>query len=83
MVYVGMGSGGVSIPHAEVLRKEATVLGIYRYANDFRPVIELLAAGRVDVEAWVSHRFPLARIAEAIAMANDPAADKLKVMVTT
>jgi threonine dehydrogenase-like Zn-dependent dehydrogenase len=46
-------------------------------------VIELLAAGKIDVEAWVSHRFPLARIAEAIATANDPTCDKLKVMITT
>jgi L-iditol 2-dehydrogenase len=83
VVYVGMGKGTVGIPHAEVLKKEATLLGIYRYANDFRPVIELLAAGRLDVDAWVSHRFPLARIAEAITTANDPAVDKLKVMVTT
>jgi L-iditol 2-dehydrogenase len=83
VVYVGMGGSASGIPHAEVLRTEATISGVYRYANDFRPVIELLAAGRIDVDVWVSHRFPLARIAEAIATANDPRADKLKVMVTT
>jgi threonine dehydrogenase-like Zn-dependent dehydrogenase len=59
------------------------VSGIYRYVNDFRPVIALLSAGKIDAEAWVSHRFTLGRIREAIAVANDPAADKLKVMVTT
>ena len=83
VVYVGMGRSSVEIPHSEILKKEATLLGIYRYANDFRPVIDLLAAGRIDVEAWISHRYPLARITEAIATANDPAVNKLKVMVTT
>lgn len=83
VVYIGMGTAIAGIPHAEILRREATISGIYRYVNDFRPVIALLAAGRIDAEAWVSHRFPLSRIGEAIAVANDPAADKLKVMVTT
>jgi L-iditol 2-dehydrogenase len=83
VVYVGMGKAMACIPHAELLKREATVSGIYRYVNDFRPVIALLAAGRLDAEAWVSHRFTLARIGEAIAVANDPSADTLKVMVTT
>ena len=83
VVYVGMGKAVAGIPHAELLKREVTVSGIYRYVNDFRPVIALLAAGRIDAEAWVSHRFALGRIREAIAIANDPSVDKLKVMVTT
>jgi L-iditol 2-dehydrogenase len=83
VVYVGMGKPMVAIPHAELLKREATVCGVYRYVNDFGPVIALLSAGKIDAETWVSHRFPLGRIRDAIAVANDPAADKLKVMVTT
>jgi L-iditol 2-dehydrogenase len=82
VVYIGMGREMVSMPHAEILRREATVLGVYRYANDFRPVIALLSAGKIDAKAWVSHRFPLARVAEAFGLANDPGAGALKVMVT-
>jgi len=83
VVYVGMGKPMAAIPHAELLKKEAVISGVYRYVNDFRPVIELLAAGRLHPETWVSHTLPLAKIGEAIAIANDPARDKLKVMVTT
>jgi L-iditol 2-dehydrogenase len=83
VVFVGMGKSVTAFPHAEVLRREATVLGVYRYANDFAPVIALLAAGKLKGEPWVSHRFPLVRIAEAIGTANDPTAEKLKVMVQT
>ncbi len=83
VVYVGMGRAMVGIPHAEILKREATVSGIYRYVNDFRPVIALLSAGKIHPESWVSHRFPLDRIHDAVAVANDPAADKLKIMVTT
>jgi L-iditol 2-dehydrogenase len=83
VVYIGMGKEMASIPHSEILRREATISGIYRYVNDFRPVIALLSAGKIDAEAWVSHRFSLDRIDDAFALANDPAAGSLKVMVTT
>jgi L-iditol 2-dehydrogenase len=83
VVFVGMGKAMVEIPHAQVLKKEAAITGVYRYVNDFRPVIELLAAGKLHPATWVSHRLPLARIGEAFAIANDPGRDKLKVMVTT
>ena len=83
VVFVGMGAETQSIPHAEILRKEAVVSGVYRYANDFRPVIALLAAKRLRGEPWVSHRYPLADIAQAFTMANDPAAETLKVVVHT
>jgi L-iditol 2-dehydrogenase len=83
VVFVGMGGERQCIPHAEILRKEAVVHGVYRYANDFRPVIDLLASGRLRGEPWVSHRYPLAGIAEAFATARDPAGDAVKVVVYT
>jgi L-iditol 2-dehydrogenase len=83
VVFVGMGKEIQSIPHAEILRKEAVISGVYRYANDFRPVIELLAAGRLKGEPWVSHHYPLADIAAAFGIANDGAKETLKVVVRT
>lgn len=83
VVFIGMGKPMASIPHSEILKREVTISGIYRYVNDFRPVIALLSAGRIDVEAWVSHRFRLDQIREAFVQANDPASGSLKVMVTT
>ncbi|MEI6873866.1 MAG: NAD(P)-dependent alcohol dehydrogenase [Spirochaetota bacterium] len=83
VVFVGMGKEIQGIPHAEILRKEAVISGIYRYANDFSPVIELLAAGRLRGEAWVSHRYPLSDIVAAFGMANDATARTLKVVVHT
>jgi L-iditol 2-dehydrogenase len=82
-VFVGMGKASAAIPHAEILKKEAVIFGVYRYANDFKPVIDLLAAGRLKAETWVSHRFPLEQIVEGIRVAGDPRADKLKVVITT
>ena len=79
---IGLGLAEARLPYAEILKKEASVYGVYRYANDYRPVLDLLAAGRLKAETWVSHRFPLSDIVRALDMAADPGVAKLKMMIT-
>jgi L-iditol 2-dehydrogenase len=79
---IGLGLSQASLPYGEILKKEAAVFGVYRYANDYRPVLDLLAAGRLKADAWVSHRFPLGDIGRAMEMAVDPGVAKLKMMIT-
>ena len=80
---VGMGLDRVEVPHTEILRKEAVIAGVYRYRNQYRPVIELLKTGRLHVEEWATHRFPLERLGEAMEAAGDPAVPKVKIMIVT
>jgi L-iditol 2-dehydrogenase len=79
---IGLGLSEARLPYGEILKKEAAVFGVYRYANDYRPVLDLLAAGRLKAESWVSHRFRLADIGRAMEMAVDPGQAKLKMMIT-
>ena len=79
---IGLGLAEARLPCGEILKKEASVYGVYRYANDYRPVLDLLAAGRLKAETWVSHRFPLSDIVRALDMAADPGVAKLKMMIT-
>jgi L-iditol 2-dehydrogenase len=81
--FVGMGNPGAGIPHAQVLKKEAMIQGVYRYANAYPPVLSLLAAGKLDSTRWISHRLPLTRIQEAMEMSADPSVRKLKMIITT
>jgi threonine dehydrogenase-like Zn-dependent dehydrogenase len=83
VAFVGMGRATAEIPHAQILKKEARVQGIYRYANAYPPVLSLLATERLGASAWISHRLPLTRIQEAMQMSADPAVEKLKMIVTT
>jgi L-iditol 2-dehydrogenase len=78
---IGLGLAEARLPYGEILKKEASVFGVYRYANDYRPVLDLLAAGRLRGEAWVSHRLPLADIVRAVELAADPGVAKLKMMI--
>ncbi|MHB1416111.1 MAG: zinc-binding dehydrogenase, partial [Chloroflexota bacterium] len=42
-----------------VVLKGLKVHGVFRYANQFAPGLALAAAGKVNLGALVSHRFPL------------------------
>lgn len=56
-----------------VMLRELEVIGSATYDDEFNEAIDLLASGRADLSALVTHRFPLARISDAFAMQMDPA----------
>ncbi len=62
----------------DVMAKELSILGAMEYPDDFQPMLDLLA--RSELAAIITHRLPLARFAEALALAGDPRAGA-KVMV--
>lgn len=65
-VQVGMGKDDVNFPMSEVLGKELTVKGVFRYAHgDYTTAVELVASGKVEVERLVSHRFKFDDAVEA------------------
>ncbi|MFN8626774.1 MAG: zinc-binding dehydrogenase [Candidatus Binatia bacterium] len=72
LVLVGVCKGEVPLDLRMVLAKELQVVGSMGYPEGFGEVIEFLATTTVDVSAMISHRFPLSRIAEAIATASNP-----------
>jgi threonine dehydrogenase-like Zn-dependent dehydrogenase len=55
-----------------------TIRGAMEYPADFSDAVALLS--RWDLSPMITHRFPLARIGEAIEVATDPGAGG-KVMV--
>ena len=61
-----------------VMMKQLTLRGAMEYPEDFGETLELLA--RRDLAPMITHRFPLARFAEALAVARDASASG-KVMI--
>ena len=55
--------------------------GVYRYANDFQLVIDLLSSGKLNSDKIISAEFKFDELVEAIEFANNPEQDKLKVMM--
>jgi L-iditol 2-dehydrogenase len=67
---------------AAVCVDEKDLLG--SYSADFtrqREVARLVFSRQLDVRPLITHRFPLAQTAEAIALASHPAPDSLKILV--
>ncbi|MEW9855432.1 zinc-dependent alcohol dehydrogenase [Novosphingobium sp. M1R2S20] len=56
-----------------VMLRELEVIGSATYDDEFHEAIDLLASGRADLSALVTHRFPLAKISDAFAMQMDSA----------
>jgi L-iditol 2-dehydrogenase len=82
-VLVGMGpSPEQSLPVSMIQNRELTVTGTFRYAHTYPDAIALVAAGRIDLDALVGARLPLAESERALKMGHtDPAVLKTVVRV--
>lgn len=67
---VGLGKSPVEIPFAHLNPQELTISLVNRYAHTRPTAIALAASGRVDLDAIVTHRFPLARTQDALTLAR-------------
>jgi len=76
-----------SMDMMEVMLKEANILLIWSYAlwqgvPEFQIALDLMAAGKVQPLSLITHRFPLDRIGEAFAAAdNKRESGAIKVLV--
>ena len=76
---IGHGADG-SIPYYDLYYKELAIIGARSATpEDFATSIDLVAAGRVDLDPLVSQRFPLDDVADAFRAASSPGT--LKVLV--
>jgi len=65
----------------DVIDRELDLVGVNRYANTYPTAIALVADGRVDVSALVTHAFPLERVREAFDFVIEHKAETIKVVV--
>ena len=65
-VLVGMGGDEVPLPLSVVQERELELTGTFRYANTWPTAIDLVTAGRVDLDRLVTGTYGLADAAQAI-----------------
>lgn len=80
IVLSGIFGAEVGVRLDRVVEKELRIQGTVAYADEFPAVIEHLVSGALRADAFVSHTYPLERIAEAFSTQMD-AARSLKVQV--
>ena len=73
VVLIGMGSDELPIPLPYVQDHELVLMGAFRYANTWPTAIELVASGRVDLDALVTGHYGLDDVEQALTAARrDP-----------
>ena len=80
VVVVGVHKAPIQFNPLDLLIKELHLIGSMAYPNEFPAVIEMLASGKVDVSALISHEYDLEDFMQALAVAQDPQ-QAVKVMI--
>ncbi len=78
------GGDAAALPPAELALRELHVHGVFGARAEHWPIaIEHFAAGHLDLGAMISHRFPLAEVSAAVAMAgsDSPSPGLVKVVL--
>lgn len=65
-ILVGMGNEDVTLPVSYIQNNEVWVSGIFRYANTWPTGIQMVASGKVNLDALVSHRFGISEVGAAL-----------------
>lgn len=63
---VGMGGDEITLPLPHIQDRELTLTGAFRYANTWPTAIDLVATGKVDLDALVTGHFGLSEVEDAL-----------------
>jgi L-idonate 5-dehydrogenase len=70
IVQVGMLSSA-TMPLGRLVARELELVGTFRFHDEFAQAVELLERGRIEVDALITERLPLARAQEGFELASD------------
>jgi L-iditol 2-dehydrogenase len=81
-VLVGSGAESMTLPTQLIQNRELVLTGVFRYANTWPTALALVESGRVDLDAMVTARYPLEKVAEALDSDRVPGTVKTVVTVS-
>ncbi len=83
IVQIGTINGNdVTLPVNDLMVREISLLGTFRYADEFPVAIDLVSRGRVSLDGFVTATLPLTELANALHLAaSDPQSLKVHVVV--
>ena len=84
VVVAGLGPDPINIvPPTEFVRKQASLLGSYAFTKrNVEQLVELAAAGRLDLGSSITHTFPLNEVNTALEYLHEKIENPIRVVVT-
>ncbi|MEZ6139470.1 MAG: zinc-binding alcohol dehydrogenase family protein [Zavarzinella sp.] len=83
MIYVGIVSTDVALPDPLFHRREMTLMGTRNaLPGDFPRIIQLIEAGRIDTQPWISHEVIFEDVPNRFPDLMKPDAQVIKAMIT-
>lgn len=82
VVLVGSGAETMTLPTQLIQNRELVLTGVFRYANTWPAALALVESGKVDLDAMVTGRFPLEKVADALDSDRVPGSVKAVVSVS-
>jgi L-iditol 2-dehydrogenase len=82
VVLVGSGAESMTLPTQLIQNRELVLTGGFRYADTWPTALALVESGRVDLDAMVTARYPLEKVAEALDSDRVPGTVKTVVTVS-
>ena len=70
IVQLGL-SGDMTLPMMQITAKELSLVGSFRFHEEFAVAVRMMQGGLIDVKPLVTHNFPLADYSTAFATAAD------------
>ncbi|GAA5116350.1 zinc-binding alcohol dehydrogenase family protein [Luteolibacter yonseiensis] len=83
VVYVGITTSELTFPHAPVFHRRELTLMASRNAmpEDFRHIIRLIREGKIDTDAWITHRISFDEVPSKFADFTDPSLGAIKAVI--
>jgi 2-desacetyl-2-hydroxyethyl bacteriochlorophyllide A dehydrogenase len=83
VVYVGITTSDLSFPHAPVFhRRELTLLASRNAVPaDFPEIINLIREGKIDTDAWITHRLTIDEVPTGFDKFTDPSLGAIKAII--
>ncbi|KAJ1679672.1 L-arabinitol 4-dehydrogenase, partial [Spiromyces aspiralis] len=81
VVLVGMGKPQISIPVSELIIRQISFKGMFRYRDTWARAIRLIENGQINVKDLVTHRFDLKDAVSAFETAANPQSQSVKVLI--
>ena len=71
----------VSINVSDIIDKELTVRGVFRYANSYKTAVQMLNSGVIDFKSLITKRFPLKETQAALQFALEEKNHSMKTII--